>query len=278
MKGRKPLSSRNPLFYKISVGLRRLKRRCSWYFSGDSYSSSLTDELFPFVVVSHRSLLLRKLAGTDIDLQKNKVKSLQIAVSFIDGLVVAQSEVFSFWKLVGNPVSSRGFPAGLQLSFGRLTSMAGGGLCQLTNLLHWMVLQTPLQVTERHRHSTDPFPDYKRTVPFGTGATVFFNYIDFAFRNNSSMEFQLKIWLDDEYLCGEIRCREELPVAYSIVEKNHRFIRKNGIVFRENELWRIETDNESSRILSEKLLFTNRFEVLYDVSKIPDVEVEKGRE
>ncbi|MCK5841933.1 MAG: VanW family protein [Candidatus Sabulitectum sp.] len=278
MSIRKPLSSRNPFFYRISVGLHRLKRRCSWYFSGESYSSNLTDELFPYVVVSHSSLLLRKLAGTDIDLQKNKVQSLRIAVSFIDGLVVAQSEVFSFWKLVGNPVSSRGFPPGLQLSFGKLTSMAGGGLCQLTNLLHWMVLHTSLGVTERHRHSTDPFPDYKRIVPFGTGATVFYNYLDLAFRNNTSSCFQLKIWLDDEYLCGEIRCREALPVAYSIVEKNHRFIRENGIVYRENELWRIETDRESSRILSEKLLFKNHVEVLYDVSSVPGLIVEGGKE
>ncbi len=278
MSGRKPLSSRNPLFYKVSVGLHRLKRRCSWYFNGESYSSGLTDDIFPYVVVSHRSLLLRKLAGTDIDLQKNKVKSLRIAVSFIDGLLVAPGEIFSFWKLVGNPLSRRGFPAGLQLSFGKLTSMAGGGLCQLTNLLYWMVLHTPLLVTERHRHSTDPFPDYKRTVPFGTGATVFYNYIDLAFRNNSSMDFQLKIWLDDKYLCGEIRCREALPIAYSIVEKNHRFVRENGIVYRENELWRIETDQESSRVLSEKLLFKNHVEVLYDVSKIPDIEVEENME
>lgn len=278
MSIRKPLSSRNPLFYKISVGLRRLKRRCSWYFRGESYSSNFTNEVFPCVVTSHRSLLLRKLAGTDLDLQKNKVQSLRIAISFIDGLVVAQSEVFSFWKLVGNPVNTRGFSPGLQLSFGKLTSMAGGGLCQLTNLLYWMVLHTPLLVTERHRHSTDPFPDYKRTVPFGTGATVFYNYIDLAFRNDTSSSFQLKIWLDDEYLCGEIRCGKALPVDYSIVEKNHRFIRKNGTVFRENELWRIETDNESSRILSEKLLFKNHVEVLYDVSKIPDIKVEENME
>lgn len=270
----RPLSSRNPLFYKISVQLRRLIRRCRWNFSGEKYSSNLSDEVFPFVVASHRSLLLRKLAGTDTDLQKNKIQSLRIAISFIDGLVVAKSEVFSFWKLVGNPVSSRGFPPGLQLSFGKLTSMAGGGLCQLTNLLYWMVLHTPLLVTERHRHSTDPFPDYKRTVPFGTGATVFYNYIDLAFRNNSSMGFQLKIWVDDEYLCGEIRCREALSVAYSIVERNHRFIRENGIVYRENELWRIVTDHESSRILSEKLLFKNHVEVLYDVLSIPEIRVE----
>lgn len=274
----RPLSSRNPLFYKASVQLHRLIRRCRWYFGGEKYSSNLTDEVFPCVVVSHRSLLLRKLAGTDIDLQKNKVQSLRIAVSFIDGLVVAQSEVFSFWKLVGNPVSSRGFPPGLQLSFGKLISMAGGGLCQLTNLLHWMVLHTPMQVTERHRHSTDPFPDYKRMVPFGTGATVFYNYIDLAFRNNSISSFQLKIWLDDEYLCGEIRCREALPVAYSIVEKKHRFVRENGIVYRENELWCIETDHESSRILSEKILFKNHVEVLYDASSIPGLIVDGEKE
>ncbi|MEA3267061.1 MAG: vancomycin resistance protein, partial [Candidatus Fermentibacteria bacterium] len=103
-------------------------------------------------------------------------------------------------------------------------------------------------------------------------------YIDFASRNNTSSSFQLKLWLDDEYLCGEIRCREALPVAYSIVEKNHRFVRKNGIVYRENELWRIETDRESSRILSEKLLFKNHVEVLYDVLSIPDIEVEEDME
>ena len=274
----RPLSSRNPIFYKISVQLRRLIRRCRWNFSGEKYSSNRTDEVFPFVVISHRSFLLRKLAGTDTDLQNNKVQSLRIAVSFIDGLVVAQSEAFSFWKLVGNPVSSRGFPPGLQLSFGKLTSMAGGGLCQLTNLLYWMVLHTPLWVTERHRHSTDLFPDYKRTVPFGTGATVFYNYIDLAFRNNSSMDFQLKIWIDDEFLCGEIRCREVLPVAYSIIEKNHRFIMENGIVYRENELWRIESDKESSKILSEKLLFKNHVEVLYDALTIPGLIVEGEKE
>lgn len=272
------LSSINPLFYEASVKLRRLIRRCSWYFNGEEYSSDLTDALFPYVVVSHRSLLLRKLAGTDAGLQKNKVQSLRIAVSFIDGLVVASEESFSFWKLVGNPVRKRGFPPGLQLSFGKLTSMAGGGLCQLTNLLHWMVLQTPLRITERHRHSTDPFPDYKRTVPFGTGATVFYNYLDLAFRNDSPDSFQLKIWVDEEYLCGEIRTMEALPVVYSIVERKHRFVRENGTVYRENELWRIETDTETSRMLSEKLLFKNHVEVLYDVSKIPDIEVEEGME
>jgi len=217
---------------------------------------------------------MRKLAGTDQTLQKNKVQSLRIAASLIDGVVIHPGEVFSFWRLVGKPVSRRGFLPGLQLSFGKMTSMVGGGLCQLTNLLHWMILQTPLCVTERHRHSLDPFPDYRRTVPFGTGATVFYNYLDFAFRNDSSLSFQVKVWVEKEYLRGEIRCGKKPPVSYSVVERNHRFVRENGRVYRENELWRIETAASTPGIVSRKLLFRNHVEVLYDVSEIPGISVE----
>ena len=48
----------------------------------------------------------------------------------------------------------------------------GGGLCQLSNLIFWMTLHTPLEVKERHRHGYDVFPDSNRTQPFGSGAIV----------------------------------------------------------------------------------------------------------
>lgn len=41
-----------------------------------------------------------------------------------------------------------------------------------------MALHTPLTVTERHRHGYDVFPDAERTIPFGSGATCFYNYGD----------------------------------------------------------------------------------------------------
>lgn len=258
----------NPLFYKTAVFIYRLRRRLKMILDGKKYSSLVVQEDYPFIVTSHKSLLLRKLAGTDMHLQRNKVESLRIAASLLNGVIVAPSEVFSFWKLVGKPVKRRGFTPGLQLSFGKLTSMVGGGLCQLTNLLHWMVLQSPLEVTERHRHSTDPFPDYKRKVPFGTGATVFYNYLDFAFRNTSKGEFQIKVWLEEEYLCGEIRSNKSLPVGYSVLEKKHKFVRKNNKVYRENEIWIVKKDTNSSNILSEKLCFKNHVEVLYDTSPL----------
>jgi vancomycin resistance protein VanW len=267
MGTRKPLSSVNPVFYHLSVAFRRLLRRLEQFQRGDSYALCKSSLLLPCVVAAHRSVLMRKLAGIDQALQRNKIESLHVAVSFVDGVVIEPGEVFSFWKLVGKPVSRRGFPPGPQLSNGELVSMEGGGLCQFSNLLHWMVLHTPLLITERHRHAFDPFPDSLRTVPFGTGATVFYNYLDFMFRNTTSLRFQVKAWLDEEYLNGEIRCGGALPLEFSVEERKHRFIRQGGKIFRENELWRIVKDSSDGSTVSSTMLMVNHSEVLYEVEE-----------
>jgi len=230
-----------------------------------------SEDTLPETIVTHESILLRKLAGTDQTLQRNKIASLKTASALIDGVVINPGEVFSFWRLVGKPIERRGFLPGLQLSFGELVSMVGGGLCQFSNLLHWMVLHAPLEISERHRHSVDPFPDYRRTVPFGTGATVFYNYLDFMFRNNTPWRFQLKTWVDENNLQGEIRCETKLPSIFSVEERNHRFIRIDGTVYRENELWRIETDSVTSEVMAEELLMKNHAEVRYDATEIPGI-------
>ena len=237
----------------------------------EKYATNRSMDTLPETVVTHESILLRKLARTDQTLQRNKITSLKIAAALIDGVVINPGEVFSFWRLVGIPVEKRGFLPGLQLSFGELVSMVGGGLCQFSNLLHWMVLQSPLEVTERHRHSFDPFPDYRRTVPFGTGATVFYNYLDFMFRNSTPWQFQVKTWVDEHNLHGEIRCDTKLPCIFSVEERNHRFIRIDETVYRENELWRIKIDSVTSEVMAEELLMKNHAEVRYDVTEIPGI-------
>lgn len=248
-------------------------RRFRWYFGKEHYSLKVSNETLPVTVMSHKSILLRKLEGTDQTLQQNKIVSLGEACSTIDGVLVHPGETFSFWRLVGMPTEARGFLPGLQLSFGELVSMTGGGLCQMSNLLHWMILHTPMTVIERHRHSFDPFPDYRRTVPFGSGATVFYNYLDFMFRNDSEYLFQVKTWIGETDLHGGIRTQKRLPFSWRIEERNHRFVRSGGVVYRENELWRIVTDTATSEKVSEELLFTNHAEVRYDISEIPGIEV-----
>jgi len=276
MGERKPLSSTGPVLYKLSVGARRLLRWMKWHLGRERFALGRTGEHLPETVITHRSILMRKLEGTDQDLQRNKIASLTLAASRIDGVIIEPGQAFSFWRLVGKPTAERGFLPGLQLSFGEMVAMTGGGLCQFSNLLYWMVLHTPMEVTERHRHSYDPFPDYRRTVPFGTGATVFYNYLDFMFRNRTRWVFQVRSWVDEEYLHGEIRSNTALPEICSVEERGHRFVKKDGTVYRENQLWRMYKDPLTLEVLREEKLMKNHAEVRYDVSGIPGIEVEEG--
>ncbi len=75
-------------------------------------------------------------------------------------------------------------------------------------------------------------------VPFGCGASIFYNYVDFQFRNDTPYTFQLVFWLDEKYINGDLRSDSDLPFAYHIAEKNHAFIKKGEEFYRTNELWR----------------------------------------
>ena len=67
-----------------------------------------------------------------------------------------------------------------------------------------MALHSPLTVTERYRHGFDVFPDINRKIPFACGATLSYNYIDIQLTNNTTEDFRIDLWIDDEYLNGEL--------------------------------------------------------------------------
>jgi vancomycin resistance protein VanW len=77
----------------------------------------------------------------------------------------------------------------MELSFGEARSGIGGGICQLSNLIHWMAIHSPLVVVERSNHSFDPFPDEGRVLPFGSGAAIFYNYVDLVLHNPTDRVF-----------------------------------------------------------------------------------------
>ena len=101
-----------------------------------------------------------------MQLQKNKVKNLEIAGKKIDGIIIKPGEVFSFWNLVGRATKKKGYLEGLVITGRTLGKGTGGGVCQMGNLIHYLVLHTDLEVVEKHHHSDALFPDEKRRVPF----------------------------------------------------------------------------------------------------------------
>lgn len=256
------LSQRHPVLYFLSVWEKRIRRyiRCGIFFT--RYARKRGTEL-PVKVKSHQSVLIRRLGTSNLELQLNKIRNLEIAAPCVDGILIGPGETFSFWRLVGRATAKRGFQKGMFLSNGEVKSGIGGGLCQLANLLFWMALHSPLDVTERHHHSFDPFPDDGRVIPFGTGASVFFNYIDLQFTNNTHATFQFKVWLTDRHLKGELRSSEESPYSYHVFERNHRFSIEGQQWYRSNEIWRTVVDRKTGQIIREEHLFSNHSLVKY---------------
>jgi vancomycin resistance protein VanW len=209
--------------FRISLGKRyyTFKRFLEWYTDQKKYAKTIKSEKLPFVSFSHQTILLRKLKDVDMWYQHNKVKNLQIAIQRLNGMVINPGETFSYWKTIGTTTKSKGYVDGMVLFYGKFKKGTGGGLCQLSNLIYWMTLHTPLAVTERHRHSYDVFPDSRRTQPFGSGATCAYNYLDLQITNNTEQPFQLQLYLTDTHLVGEWRTEQEPLQCYQVYEKEH---------------------------------------------------------
>lgn len=204
------------------------------------------------------------MGESDMQLQYNKVKNLSLAVDKITGILIKPGENFSFYRLVGRPTKAKGYLLGMELSRGEARAGIGGGLCQIANLIHWMVIHSPLTVTERYHHGFDPFPDQGRILPFGSGATVFYNYRDYQFTNNTPYTFQINLWLTEKLLEGELKISEKLPYFYHVYEENHRFLQKDGKYYRQNEIWREKRDRQGKNQTLDKELVTKNFaEVKY---------------
>lgn len=229
------------------------------------FADKRADESFPYTIKRHQSLLRRKLGSSDPQLQENKITNLRLAITNMDGIVIRPGETFSFWHLVGRTTARKGYIEGLILSKGEVKTGIGGGLCQLANLLYWMVLHSPLEVRERHHHSFDPFPDEQRVLPFGSGASVFYNYVDLRFFNPTEQSFQFRVWLTEEHIKGALLSADDWPYSYHIEERNHRFYHRDGKHFRENEIWRNLVDKQSGDTIEEQFLIHNDAEVKYDM-------------
>ncbi|MDO8880542.1 MAG: VanW family protein [Coriobacteriia bacterium] len=223
---------------------RRLRRELQWRTAGGHYRVRRAVEgAFGHTVAEHATPLVRDLVGLDPALQRNKVTNLRLAAERLDGIVLEPGVRLSFWREVGRPSYRRGFLDGLVLDHGRLTAGVGGGLCQLTNLLYWMTLHTPLQVTERWRHSYDVFPDAGRTQPFGSGATCAWPSLDLQIENVTGVPYRLRVALTDTLLTGAWQAPGPPSRRYVIEERSHRITHEGpGAYVRRNELWRLEHD------------------------------------
>ena len=259
----------SPFTYKLSVFKCRTVRHLCNLFGGQHFAKVKQTEALPILIYKHNSLIRRKLGNTEMQLQENKAINLALSAPKVNGILIRSGEVFSFWKLVGSTNAAKGYKEGVTISNFQTKPGIGGGLCQFTNLIHWMVLHTPLQIVEHHHHDrVDLFPDFNRQVPFGTGTSIVNNYLDYRFKNSSDITYQLIVYVTDTHLCGELRASDELQVKYHIKAENEHFIRQEGQVYRKGQVYRICVDKKTGNELSRELIRDNHAKVMYETSNL----------
>lgn len=256
----------SPWAYRISRRKEILRREFVDFICRRRFAETRGEELLPIVLYRHASLIRRKLGQVDPGLQENKAVNLALAAPHIDRILIRPGETFSFWRLVGETKASLGYREGLTISSGRPGQGVGGGLCQCTNLLHWLVLHSPLTIVERHHHNgLDLFPDFHRQVPFGVGTSIAYNYLDYRVENHTEDTYQFCLWSDGFYLNGELRCTAQMPVSYHIRTANEQFIRENGVWYRTGEVLRRCVDKRTGGVLATEVLERNHAQICYEL-------------
>lgn len=241
-----------------------IKRYLYWYFSRVSFAKDFEIPL-PIEIFDHKTILRRKLKDIDMLMQENKIANLKIAIQRLNNLVIEPGQTLSYWRQIGNPTKRKGYVEGMILHNGKVISGIGGGICQLSNLLFWITLHTPLTVIERWRHGYDVFPDVKRDQPFGSGATCAYPNIDLQIKNNTSQKFQLSLKITDKYLIGKWLSNKPIQFKYEITEKNHEIKQEwFGSYSRNNKIFRKIIDKNTNKDIGEEFVVENHALMMYN--------------
>lgn len=213
----------NPTCYKISRQKEIIKRHVKDALGSERFARERQTQKLPNLVSAYSCALIKRGKGIDLRLQENKAVNIRLACAKINGTVVHPGEVFSFWKTVGKATKRKGYREGRILRKNKLVPGVGGGLCNLGNSIHLLVLHSPLKVTELHHHSDALAPDGDKRVPYRAGTSISYNNLDFRFRNDSDQDVQLCTWCDEDRVYTELRSLREFPHTYRLEEEDHHF-------------------------------------------------------
>ncbi len=149
--------------------------------------------------------------------QRGRVHNIRLAASIIDYLILMPGEVFSFNDIVGPRTLERGFQEAPELINGDLVPGIGGGICQVSSTLYNAVLLAGLEVVTRRNHSRP-----LGYVPLGRDATVYYDAIDFRFRNTLPHPVLIRAAVEGSQLQVSLWGRAPLPARYEVRVENVR--------------------------------------------------------
>jgi vancomycin resistance protein VanW len=162
----------------------------------------------------------------------SKIFNFSLASKKVNEVIIYPNEIFSFWKVIGNPNSQ--FQKGRTIQNGEIVEDVGGGLCQVSGIIYFMSLVAGLEVLERYNHSTDIYNDETRFCPLGTDATIVYGYKDLRVRNNYSFPLKFEIEIGDQLISIKLLSIEKIEENKLLFELDQQS--ENTIVIIRNEV------------------------------------------
>lgn len=257
--------------------LRKAQKRTFFYakmaLDKNKYAAERSGEMLENQIFTTSSVIINRESGFDIQYQYNKAYNLEVAARPVNGVLIRPGETFSFWKLVRNADAKTPYKEALALKEGEMSTVSGGGLCQLSNLLFWMFLHTPLTIVERHSHSTEFFSASVCGMPEGADAAIAEGWKDLKVRNDTRNVFQVFAEVKGDELCGEIRAAYPLSVEYEVYHKHLHYYSRGNEIYRENDVFRKVKNRFTGATLDDARLFHSKSQVKHPLEAVLDPQV-----
>lgn len=268
---RKRITERFPFLVPIRAWQRNVFYYSKMFFDQNKYAIKKEETLLPFEVVKEKVKMVNMRSGYAIKYQKNKVHNLKIISKTMNHICIYPGETFSFCYLSRKDKKFGKYKEGLVLLNGQTIPKKGGGVCQLSNLLYFSFLQTPLTILERHGHKIKTIPNSDKETLEGVDATITSGWLDLKVRNDTQAIYQLVITFNSEFMTTSILCNEEQSVKIKIINENLEYFWEEGKKFESVDVIR-EIIDKKGRTIEKKLLYKEKVEIKYN---LPD---EKGEE
>lgn len=271
---RKRITQILPFLLPIRVMQRKMFFYTAMRFDNRHYAKTVYETQFPYKLFESNSVLYNSNTGFGMIYQENKVFNLKLAAKKLNGLIIKPGETFSFWQAVHRADKHIPYKEGLTVMNGKLVTSPGGGLCQMSNLLFWVFLHSPLTIIERHTHKVKEFPGLRGDEPEGVDATVNEGWLDLKVKNETDMTFQISIaFSEDNMYCG-LYANIDMPYKYEIDGKNLMYFRENDEIYQKIAIYRRKIPCDIREEISESLLYVNICKIGYQIPD--DIYIMKG--
>ena len=178
----------------------------------DNYSNDIKEVKTETVT---EEKLLSTFSTNIYDNDTNRVQNIALAISKINEKILDVDEIFSFNQTVGPMDLDHGFKESTVFdSDGNVIKAPGGGMCQISSTMYCACLEGNLEIIERHPHSRRV--DY---VPVDRDATIYYDTLDYKFKNNSGSKLKILATSDEYNVTITINKIEEKTVVVDEGEK-----------------------------------------------------------